>query len=189
MKDGLTLRAVAGTLWLAGACVFAGPAEAEERGFSARQGLDLAVEAARAWDAESFLVYVENDASVGTAGRADRWGYLFFSPSRHRARSYSIREGEIVLASDLDFKIEAPPIPGGWIDSDAALRAADEEAGRSFREEHGGVLATTLLMRGAFHDENPDLTTWTVIYTAPDLPSLFVVVNAASGKVIRTWRG
>ena len=46
-----------------------------------------------------------------------------------------------------------------------------------------------LLSRGAFRDDDPDETTWTLIYTSPDAPSLFVVVDAAGGKVRRTWRG
>ena len=58
-----------------------------------------------------------------------------------------------------------------------------------FREKHGGRLATMLLMRGAFHDGDPDRTTWTVVYTSPSAPSLWVVVDAADGSVRRTWRG
>jgi len=46
-----------------------------------------------------------------------------------------------------------------------------------------------LLMRGAFDDTSPDRTSWTLVYTAPHAPSLFVVVDAAEGKVRRTWRG
>ena len=46
-----------------------------------------------------------------------------------------------------------------------------------------------LLLRGAFEDGNPDQTTWTLIYTSPTAPSLFVVVDAVQGKVRRTWRG
>jgi hypothetical protein len=46
-----------------------------------------------------------------------------------------------------------------------------------------------LLMRGAFDAENPNRTTWLLVYTTPDAPSLFVVVDAADGKVRRTWRG
>jgi hypothetical protein len=46
-----------------------------------------------------------------------------------------------------------------------------------------------LLMRGAFQDKDPDQTTWTLIYTSPSAPSLFVVVDATAAKVRRTWRG
>jgi hypothetical protein len=46
-----------------------------------------------------------------------------------------------------------------------------------------------LLMRGAFSEGDPDATTWTFVYRAPDVPSLFVVVSAVDGKVQRTWRG
>jgi hypothetical protein len=46
-----------------------------------------------------------------------------------------------------------------------------------------------LLLRGAFDDADPDATTWTLVFTAPNAPSLFVMVDAADGKVRRTWRG
>jgi hypothetical protein len=46
-----------------------------------------------------------------------------------------------------------------------------------------------LLSRGAFQQGAPDLTTWTIVYTSPAAPSLFVVVDAAQGRICRTWRG
>jgi hypothetical protein len=168
-----------------------GPAGAGEDGtpFPARGGLDLAGAAARAWEADAFLVYVENDEAVGPGGRSVRWGYLFYSPARDEARAYSVQDGKIVVAVDLDFQFEAPPVPASWIDSDVALAAADGKAGREYRDTFGGTPATILLMRGAFHDKEPDMTTWTIIYTSPRAPSLFVMVDARTGKVKRTWSG
>jgi hypothetical protein len=40
-----------------------------------------------------------------------------------------------------------------------------------------------------FETDDPDATTWTVIYTSPHAASLFVLVDAAHGTVRRTWRG
>ena len=51
------------------------------------------------------------------------------------------------------------------------------------------MLFRSLLMRGAFSEGDPDETTWTLVYRARGVPSLFVVVSAADGKVQRTWRG
>ena len=48
---------------------------------------------------------------------------------------------------------------------------------------------TMLLMRGAIQEDQPDRTTWMLVYTAPNLPALFVVLDAADGTVLRTWRG
>jgi len=84
---------------------------------------------------------------------------------------------------------DAPPVTGNWLDSGAALAAAERAAGAEFRRASHGTLETMLLMRGAFSDSDPDLTTWTFVYSAPGAPSLFVVVDAADGKVQRTWRG
>jgi hypothetical protein len=46
-----------------------------------------------------------------------------------------------------------------------------------------------LLIRGAFHEKNPDRSTWTVVYTSDTEPNLLVVVDAEEGKVVRQWKG
>lgn len=156
--------------------------------FAARAGLALASEAARAWASDAFLVYVENDEVPDGSGAADRWGYLFHSPGLEQSRGYSVRDGEILVAENLAMKFDAPPLASDWIDSGPAIAAA-EGATREFREKQQGRLATMLLMRGAFHEKEPDQTTWTLIYQAPGVPALFVVVDATAAKVRRTWRG
>jgi len=157
--------------------------------FQAEGGLDLATTAARAWAADAYLVYLENDEAVDASGAAERWGYLFFSPSLDQSRGYSVRDGKIVEADLLPMKLDAPPVGAGWIGIASSLAIAEERAGRAFRTEHAGALSTMLLMRGAFHTDDPDETTWTLVYTAPGQPSLWVVIEAAGGKVRRTWRG
>lgn len=157
--------------------------------FSARGGLDVARDAALTWSPDAKLVYVENDEAVSTDGTAVRWGYLFQSVSRGKARGYSVREGKILEAFDLGIEFDAPPLPDTWVDSAAALAAAEEKAGARFRLEHGGELSNMLLMRGAFYEKEPDATTWALVYTSQNEPALFVVVDAAKGKVVRTWRG
>jgi hypothetical protein len=156
--------------------------------FAARDGLDLAREAARSWAADAELVYVENDEPLQVDGSAARWGYLFRSRAADAARGYSVRDGRIVVAADLGFDFEAPPIAGGWIDSGAALAAA-EVAAADYCRQHGGRLASMLLIRGAFNEQHPDGTTWTVVYTSDTAPSLLVVVDAARGGVVRTLKG
>jgi hypothetical protein len=175
-------------LMLLASCV--APVAAGERvPFAARAGLDLAADAAQSWAADAALVYLENDEPLDGAGAAGRWGYLFYSPGLEKSRVYSLRQGKIVTAEYLEMRFEAPPLASDWIDSDAALAAAERGGGREFREKHAGRLATMLLMRGAFADDDPDRTTWTLVYAAPDGPSLFIVVDASDGKVRRTWRG
>ena len=132
---------------------------------------------------------MENDEDLDASGQAACWGYLFYSQSTDKARAYSVRDGKILVAENLDMKFAAPPVSAGWLDSGAALAAADKEAGAEFRAQHLARLSTMLLMRGAFDADHPDRTTWLLIYTTPDQPSLFVVVDAADGKVCRTWRG
>jgi hypothetical protein len=157
--------------------------------FTARTGVDLSEAAAHAWAADAQLIYIENDDDLGDDGTAVRWGYLFYSPTLDQSRAYSIRNGKIVQAENLQMKFQAPPLAREWMDSGAALEAADRQVGRAFREKHQGHLSAMLLMRGAFQDADPDPTTWTLVYSAPHVASLFVMVDASAGKVRRTWRG
>jgi len=160
----------------------------DESPFAARAGLALATSAATAWAGDAYLVYVENDEPLGADGAAPRWGYLFHSPTLDRSRAWSLAGGRIVTAENLPMAFDAPPVAGGWIDSDAARRAG-EAAAQEYCRKEGGTLSTMLLLRGAFDDADPDATTWTLVFTAPKAPSLFVMVDAATGKVRRTWRG
>lgn len=162
---------------------FAAPAA-----FEARAGVDLARAAARAWADDAELVYVENDEAVDGGGGAERWGYLFHSPARGQSRAYSIRGGRIVVAENLPMKLAAPPLAAEWIDSGAALAAARTEAGRVLGAAIAPALRAMVLMRGVF-DDQPDRTTWAVVWAVPGAPALWIVVDARDGAVRKTWRG
>ncbi len=132
---------------------------------------------------------VENDDDLGPTGAALRWGYLYRSSAREQVRAWSAGEGRIVAAEDPGMKFDAPAVAPRWIDSEAALAAANEHGGREYCRENAGRLSTMLLTRGAIEAGSPDLTTWTVVYISPGTPSLFVVLDAAQGRFCRTWRG
>jgi len=186
-RPGLLRAAASGLLLLA---LLAAPVGAGEPvPFEAHGGLDLAREAAGAWSRDAVLVYVENDEGLDAQGASARWSYLFYSRALDKLRFYSVRAGKILVAENLNLKFDAPPLASQWIDSGAALAAAEQGPGGEFRRKDGGQLANMVLMRGAFQDKDPDQTTWTLVYTAPNTPSLYVVVDAAAGKVRRTWRG
>jgi hypothetical protein len=157
--------------------------------FSARAGLEVARDAALSWAPDAHLVYVENDELVRPDGTAARWGYLFYSPLKAKARSYSVREGKVLEATDLGFDFESPPLSDEWIDSHAARIAAESKAGEEYCRTYNGRLATMLLIRGAFHEKKPDATTWALVYESDAQPALLVIVDAASGDVVRTLRG
>jgi dipeptidyl aminopeptidase/acylaminoacyl peptidase len=157
--------------------------------FSARAGLEVARDAAASWAPDAQLVYLENDEMVGPDGQAIRWGYLFYSPLKAKARSYSVRDGKILEAADLSFDFEPVPLSEDWIDSHAARVAAEQKAGEKYCREFNGHLATMLLIRGAFHEKKPDATTWALVYEAAAQPPLFVIVDASNGDVVRTLRG
>ena len=155
----------------------------------ARAGLDLSRAAATIWAPDAYLVYLENDEPLDSHGATNRWGYLYYSPTLRKSRVYSVRDGKILVAEDLGMKFEAPPIADGWIDSEAAYKASDEGPAREFVFAHDARLHAMLLLRGAIQENQPDRTTWMLVYTAPNFPSLFVVIDAADGTVLRTWRG
>jgi hypothetical protein len=174
--------------FLLAALLAASPARAESPAAPARSGLALASAAAKAWAGDAELVYVENDEPLDAAGRAARWGYLFRSPSLGRSRAWSVKEGRIVTAEDLALRFDAPPLRSGWLDSDAAVAAAEKGVAQASRREARGRLQTLLLMRGATGDHELDAPTWTFVYSATGGGALHVVVDAATGKVMRTWR-
>ena len=189
-----TLRVPASTLALAALAALLGVWTAPARAgdpvpFPASQGVALSAAAAQSWSPDAFLVYLENDESLGPEGTAVRWGYLFYSPALDQARVYSVRNGKIVLAENLDMKFEAPPLAAVWIDSGAAAAAAERTAIHELRREHDARLSAMLLVRGPMAEGDPDATTWLLVYRSPGAPSLFVVVDATDGKVRRTWRG
>lgn len=152
---------------------------------SARVAFELALEAARAWSADATLVYLENDEALNAVGAAPRWGYLFYSPELEDARGYSIGDGKIVATADPAFRFDAPPLPDAWIDSDAALRLAQDHV----REQGFDLPANMVLLRGAFDEEKPDRTCWLVCFRQEGAPATFVVVDSAEARVVRTWRG
>jgi hypothetical protein len=156
----------------------------------ARVGLALASEAARAWAPDAALVWVENDEAPGVAGASARWGYLFYSASGEKARAYSVKAGKIVTAENLDMTFDAPPLAADWIDSGRAFAAAEEARGKQLvAQSKTAHLKSLLLTRGTMDPTDPDRTTWTLVYATPNQPSLFVVVDATNGKVLRTWKG
>ena len=161
----------------------------DPRRFGARDGEDLARSAAAAWASDARLVWVESDENVTSVGLSERWGYLFYSTTRNEGRVYSVRDGKIELATDPAFDFPAPPLDQEWMDSRRALAIADADKGNEFRADHGGELRSMLLVRGLLTLEEPDATTWAVVYDSPTTSGLWVVIDARSGKVVKTWRG
>jgi hypothetical protein len=182
-----TVRAGSLTALLAGALLAPEAAAGDAPKVPARAGLALAAAAAHAWAPDAALVWIENDETPGAAGAAARWGYLFYSAASEKARAYSVKDGEIVTAENLDLVFDAPPLAADWIDSDRAFAAA--ETARGEPAHPATTLKNLVLARGTMDAANPDRTTWTLVYATPDQPALFVVVDATSGKVLRTWKG
>lgn len=163
--------------------------DADEAPVATGEVVELAREAARAWADDARLIFVENDADIDTDGRAPRWGFLFWSRQRDAARAYSLSADEILLATEPGIDLPALPISTTWIDSEEVLARAEEEGGRKYRQERGGTVENMVLVRGIFHEKHPERTTWTVVYRSRDFPSLWVVLDAATGDLVRRWEG
>lgn len=181
-------RRIAPPVWLALLLLAAPAAARDDAPVHARAGLDLARAAAAAWSPDAVLVCVENDEPIDSHGASARWAFLFSSAERGASRVYSVRGGRIVHAEDVALEFEAPPITDDWMDSPAAHRAVDEGPARRFAFENDARLDTMLLLRGAGAPDGSPRTTWLFVYRAPNHPALFVVLDAADGRVLRTWR-
>ncbi len=148
---------------------------------TARAWLPVALHAADAWADDASLVWVENDAPVDASGRAEAWGFLFFSPAKHAMRSYSVRDGKLAHAEDQALSVAAQALET-WLDSDAVLGRAEERAQETWGPSQ---LEKFLLVRGVFASE----TAWVAVFARSEGPRLFVVCDARDGKVLRAWRG
>ncbi len=151
---------------------------------TARDGMGLAASAADSWADDARLVWVENDTALDPEGHASAWGYLYYSLEKHAMRSWSVRDGHIVVAADHTVSAEAPALETNWLDSAEIANRAWEGGGREFCATGGG-LAHLLLVRGVFAPE----TAWVAVFDNGAGPSLYVLVNAASGDVKKRWRG
>ena len=80
------------------------------------------------------------------------------------------------------------PSPGSPAEPEASLEAAENE-GREYREKHAGEVRSMFLVRGLLHPDDPDVPTWAVVYDSPTTSGLWVVVDARTAKVVKTWRG
>jgi len=149
---------------------------------TARGWLPIVLHAADAWADDARLVWVENDAPVDATGRAEAWGYLFYSPLQHAMRSYSVRDGALTTAKDQAVSVAAPGLDA-WLDSDAVMDAALRRANSDLGPEHR--LENLLLVRGVFARE----AAWVAVFVLAEGPRLFVVCDAQSGDVLRAWRG
>ena len=152
---------------------------------TARDGLALAASAADSWSDDAKLVWVENDTPLDPEGHASSWGYLYYSTTQHAMRSWSVRDGKIVGALDHVVSAAAPALEDGWQDSSAAATLAWKEGGTEFCAA-GGELEHLLLARGIFASG----TAWVAVFRpAVAGPHLYLVLDAASGHAVKSWRG
>ena len=149
---------------------------------TARQGLPVALHAADVWADDARLVWVENDTPVDAGGRAQAWGYLFYSPGLHAMRSYSVRDGQLVRAEDQPVSVAAPELET-WLDSGEVLQRACHQAAAEGEPEK--LPESLLLVRGIFAPR----TAWVAVFARAGGTRLFVVCDAGSGEVLRAWRG
>lgn len=149
---------------------------------TARVGMDLAASAADAWADDARLVWVENDAPIDSTGRADSWGYLYYSREKHAMRSWSVRDARIVAAVDHAVSAEAPALGADWKDSaEIAARALGERGDAAVAARLEGLI----LVQGVFAPG----TAWVAVFDDGPGPRLHLLLDAASGEVLKRWRG
>lgn len=152
---------------------------------TARTGMALAASAADAWADDARLVWIENDTPVDASGQADAWGYLYYSPTLHAMRSWSVRGSEIVHAEDQAVIAAAPTVDPDWEDSSTVVSAAWREVGSERAASGTAHLASLVLARGIFTVE----TAWVAVFDTGAGPRDFLVFDAHGGSLLKRWRG
>jgi hypothetical protein len=129
-------------------------------------------------------VWIESDTPVDAEGQAEAWGYLYYSPTLHAMRSWSVREGRITHAEDQAVIAAAPTVDPDWLDSSEAAAAARRELGAELLAA-GAALENLVLARGVFAAE----TAWIAVFALGEGPRYFLLFDAHGGGMIRRWRG
>ena len=168
---------------LTSALVVSSPATGEPSWPTARHSLAIASKAADIWVEDARLVWIENDSELDEQGRAQAWGYLFYSESLGAMRSWCVQRGTLQKPQDHSVRAAAPALDLQWIDSGAAVdlvwRHARKEA------EVNWKLVSLVLVRGVFDAQQ----TWVAVFDRGEGPRLHLVLRASNGDLLRRWRG
>ena len=119
------------------AALMAAPAWSRETARTRRAPASTKLASARsAWAPDAFLVYIENDeARAMPAAQRIAGATSSFPATRRGAGRTRSATARIVVAENPDIKLEPPPAGRAeWIDSGAALAAAEDGGARAFRE-------------------------------------------------------
>ncbi len=154
---------------------------------TARAALVVAEVAARAWQEDAQLLFVENDAPLGENGASNAWGYLFHSAARQAWRNVAVADRRVHHEAPLTFPYPQPALTDEWIDSTRAVAAAELAGGAALRRA-GAEVRHLVLSRGIFAETTAP-PTWTVHYVAPGGDEHAFVVDAHDGHIVRRIQG
>jgi hypothetical protein len=150
--------------------------------------------AARALAADAELVMLFSGSDVVEGGKAHNWNYIFRSVGQGLILTVEYEQDDraVTVISNpkpdfpFDLHVDIPPIPGGWIDSDAAVAEADANGGTLFRSQHHGGYHMDLMLlpppdrgRNALYGE----AMWQVTYISPGI-DLIIPVSSTSGAFV-----
>ena len=92
---------------------------------------------AQSWASDAELVAIRTD-ELNTSGQSYGWSYVYFSPSLNEYHEFFIFADFIISeVFDDDHEPDVTPLPETWVDSDAAVLAADTNGGSDFRATYG----------------------------------------------------
>ncbi len=159
---------------------------ADSPGFTAREALPAAEEAARAWQSDAQLVSV-NASWRGLPpdeliSEEVNWSYTFFSPQARSARIWSVTPQGAAAADTIDASPNTRVLDyAAWkVDSPQVLTTFLEYGGRRFLEENPE--ATVSLRLGP--TEDGDSSIWLAFgLSSSNRATLTVQVDPASGEV------
>ena len=153
---------------------------------TAREALDLATGAAKAWAVDAELAGARGHVTAvgSTSGGQAEWTFQFFSPSGRRIALFVPTDVGYQKLRDQLSPYQVPIIPA------SAWRVGSEEALRTWASEGGDYLLERrsdheIVLRLFVHTNRRDSTRWAVSGSASGTESTFEVqMDAEDGRVV-----
>lgn len=157
-----------------------GERETFNYGVTAQQWFSFIDERAKKWRKDAYFFSI-SETTVSLDGLSDKWHFLFHSPSsdkqtiiKYEAGFISEKEAVLTpLAKIKYFKIDSP----------TAIHIADKYGGNDFKAKNKTItLVISLIGPPIEYPARP--TIWVIKYYG-DMEIFTVMVNAATGKIVR----
>lgn len=119
-------------------------------------------------------------------GRALFWSYIFWSAAANQFFQLLVSSGRVWDMETITDFPNQKPLPGSFVDSDAAMATAEANGGAAYRQAHPFFFLQVLLAY-AIYQNDPNKLVWHVEYSDPTNPQeepLDIFVDAETGNIV-----